>query len=360
MDWEKRAIEVLLKLTRELLEEMTLEQALQKVSDAALELLPGQHSSIRILDDSGQKLLSGARSGEGVSARPVRFKPGEGIAGWVAEKGMSVRIFDAEKDPRFKKASKSKQGFQVRSMVVVPLWSAGRVVGVLGVTSDERGAFGAADETMAMLLANCAVPPIEQARLARLAFIDHHTKAFNQRYLFPRLREEIERARRYVIPLSVLLLDLDHFKRVNDTHGHAAGDKVLRIFSERIQARIRHSDVVVRRGGEEFVIIMPQTNDEQAGAAAERIRDGMASEPFDLGQGVEISQTVSIGVATWDGRETAESLEKRADQGMYRAKRQGRDRVALAPISLEDLPVVMEEPSPTLPTKPETPKEPHA
>jgi diguanylate cyclase (GGDEF)-like protein len=341
MEWEKRAIEVLLKLTRELLEEITLEQGLQKVTDAALELLPAEHSSIRILDDSGQNLLSGARSGEGVSARPVSFKPGEGIAGWVAQKGRALRIADASQDARFKQAPQEKQGFQIRSMVVVPLWSAGRVVGVLGVTAGKCGVFSAADETMAMLLANCAVPPIERSRLARLAFIDHHTKAFNQRYLFPRLREEIERARRYVIPLSVLLLDLDHFKRINDTHGHAAGDQALCIFTDRVRSRIRRSDVLVRRGGEEFVIIMPQTNDEQAAIAGERIREVMEAEPFVLEDNVSVSQTVSIGVATWDGRETAESLEKRADAGMYRAKQQGRNRVALAPLTFDELPVVM-------------------
>ena len=331
---EKKAITVLLDLTKALTEKRALEEALKCVTDAAVDLLPGEHASIRILDDSGRQLLSGARSGEGESSRPMSFKPGQGVVGWVAEKGEKARIEDTSKDPRFLKPTQG-QGFAIGSMLVVPLWSSGRVVGVLGVTSSQKYTYDESHETMALLLANCAVPPIEHARLKRLAVIDHHTKAFNQRYLFPRLREEIERARRYVTPLSVLLMDLDRFKRVNDTYGHAAGDRVLEEFADRVRDFVRRTDIFVRRGGEEFVLILPQTTQEQAMVAAERIRARIAEEPIRAGYGVEVHQTVSIGVATWSGRETAKDLERLADAGMYGAKRAGRDQVMKAPEDLD-------------------------
>jgi diguanylate cyclase (GGDEF)-like protein len=322
------ALDLLLDLTRRLTEERTLEEALQEVTNAALRLLPGEHSSVRILDDSRTRLLSAARSGAGTSRRPASFRPGEGVAGWVVEHGEIARINDTARDARFTR--KAGQGFRIRSMLGVPLWSAGRVIGVLALTSAKAGTFGLRDEELAMLLANCAVPPIERARLERLAVTDQHTMAYNRRYLLPCLREEIEAARRYVTPLSVMLLDLDRFKRVNDRHGHAAGDQVLRTFVDRVWLTTRRQDALIRRGGDEFVLVMPGTSLVQATAAAERIRRTVSAAPFEVGEGVHVAQTVSIGLADWDGREEPEAFEARTDRALYAAKRAGRNRVRVA------------------------------
>ena len=183
---------------------------------------------------------------------------------------------------------------------------------------------------MAMLLANCAAPCIERARLEHLSITDHHTLAFNQRYLLPRLCDEVAAARRNVSPLSVLLLDLDLFKRVNDEHGHAVGDAVLRGFADCVRDAVRRQDVLVRRGGDEFVLIMPGTGEAAAQHAAERIRARLASAPLDGGGGVRVAQTVSIGVVTWDGNEEPAALEQRADAALYDAKGGGRNQIAVA------------------------------
>lgn len=333
MAFDDRTIKPLLELTRRLLEKIPLGEALQAVTDTALQLLPAQHASVRVLDESGTRLLSGARSGKGLEQAPLDFKPGEGIVGWVVTNGASARIADTSLDQRFKPASGS-QGFSIRSILDVPLWSAGKVVGVLGVTSPVPNAFSDEDEMLALLLANCAAPSIEKARLEYLSITDHHTMAYNQRHLFPRLREEIERARRHGTQLSVLLMDLDHFKRVNDAYGHAAGDYVLQCFADRARSSVRLSDVLIRRGGEEFMLIMPDMPRQLAGLVAERIRHSMSESPLILGEDVKVVQTVSIGTASWNGQESAEELERRADDAMYRAKRQGRNRVVLAPTVL--------------------------
>jgi two-component system cell cycle response regulator len=128
----------------------------------------------------------------------------------------------------------------------------------------------------------------------------------------------------------VLLLDLDYFKQVNDSWGHQAGDDVLAIFADRARDQVRRKDVLVRRGGEEFVLIMPDTGREEAEHVAERIRSVMADEPIMLRGGEEIHQSVSIGVATWDGVELPVELEERADRAMYTAKEAGRNRVMTA------------------------------
>ena len=171
------------------------------------------------------------------------------------------------------------------------------------------------------------VPAIEKSRLRRLAITDWLTRAYNHRYLGPRLSEEIERARRHGEPISIALMDLDHFKRVNDAHGHDAGDTVLRAFTDRVRAEVRRHDVLVRRGGEEFVLIMPETGAADAYLVAERVRERVAATPIVLGNGLSLDRlTVSIGLATWRG-EPSEALQQRADAALYRAKREGRDRV---------------------------------
>ncbi len=324
----QRALDVLLQLTAQLTDDRPLEEFLKAVCEATLDLLRADHSSIRLLDTSRASLLSGARSGTGEDDRPMDFKRGEGILGWVVEHGQPARIDDVEHDTRWLAAQ--GQAFSIRSIMAEPLWSSGEVIGVLAVTSPSESAFTDEDQLMLRLLANCSAPPIERARLRRLAMFDDITMAFNHRYLNPRLVEEMERASRSAGDVSVLYMDLDHFKSVNDTHGHSVGDAVLRMFADRVRKAVRRVDVLVRRGGEEFVLIMPATGATQAHATGNRIQQTLHTEPFDAESGVRIRQTVSIGVATWDKRETPEQLERRADEAMYEAKRLGRNRVVVA------------------------------
>jgi diguanylate cyclase (GGDEF)-like protein len=324
----QRALDVLLQLTAQLTDDRPLEEFLKAVTEAARDLLRADHASIRLLDTSRTALLSGARSGTGEEDRPMEFRRGEGILGWVVEHGQPARIGDVEHDSRW--LSPQGQAFSVRSIIAEPLWSSGEVIGVLSVTSPVSEAFTEQEQLMLRLLANCSAPPIERARLHRLAMFDDITMAFNHRYLQPRLVEEMERASRSAGDVSLLYMDLDHFKSVNDKHGHAVGDAVLRMFADRVRKAVRRVDVLVRRGGEEFVLIMPQTSATQAHATGHRIQQTVHAEAFDAEGAVRIRQTVSIGVATWDKRETPDQIERRADQAMYEAKRLGRNRVVVA------------------------------
>lgn len=324
-----RALEILLKLTEQLTTDRPLEDFLKAVTNASLEMLVADHSSIRLLESSRSMLLSGARSGQGENDRPMEFRRGEGILGWVVENGQPVRIGDVTNDPRWM-VRDVKQGFEVKSIMAEPLWSSGEVVGVLAVTSAVSHAFSEDDQLMLRLLANCSAPPIDRARLRRLAMFDDLTMAFNHRYLTPRIVEEMERAARSGGDVSILYMDLDHFKSVNDRHGHATGDAVLRMFADRVRNAVRRVDVLVRRGGEEFVLIMPSTGATQALATSTRIQQTLANDDLELEGGLRIRQTVSIGIATWDQRESPDVLERRADEAMYEAKRLGRNRVVVA------------------------------
>jgi len=317
------ALLALLSLTDRLSEEVPLAEALSAVTDAALVLVPGDHASIRLVDDAGEELLASARSGEGREHRAVPLRRGQGIAGWVIANARSALVPDTLHDARFVEGD--PQGFAIRSMVAAPLARAHRALGVLSISSARVGAFSDHDERVARLLANVSVPALERARLEHLAVTDDLTLAYNGRYLVARLREEMDRARRSGQALSLAMLDLDHFKRANDTHGHATGDRLLRVFADRARDKTRRSDVLVRRGGEEFVLLLPATRAAQARQLAERVRAAVEA-PVDLG-GVTVVQTVSIGVASWDESETADDLVHRADLAMYEAKRLGRNRV---------------------------------
>jgi len=162
-----------------------------------------------------------------------------------------------------------------------------------------------------------------------MAITDGLTGLYNRRYMESHLGALVEQAASRGKPLTALVLDIDYFKSINDSHGHDAGDDVLREFSTRIKKSIRGIDLACRLGGEEFVIVMPETDMAVATIVAERLRRRIASEPFSVSHGARmLDVTISIGIATLDtADDNAATILKRADQALYRAKRDGRNRV---------------------------------
>jgi len=162
-----------------------------------------------------------------------------------------------------------------------------------------------------------------------MAITDALTGMFNRRYMESHLATLIEQAIGRGKPLAALVLDIDYFKAINDTHGHDAGDDVLREFALRIKRSIRGIDLACRYGGEEFVVVMPETDMAVAAMVAERLRRRIAADPFAIQQGTRtVPVTISVGIAALRGKEDGPAaLLKRADQALYRAKRDGRNRV---------------------------------
>ncbi|MEJ2644079.1 MAG: GGDEF domain-containing protein [Gammaproteobacteria bacterium] len=166
----------------------------------------------------------------------------------------------------------------------------------------------------------------KELELTKLSNTDALTGAMNRRLFGENLRREIEQSRRYRLPMSLLMIDVDHFKRVNDTCGHECGDRVLRETARRIASGLRQADYFVRYGGEEFCVLAPGTTREQASAMADKIRELMAARSFEEAGSI----TVSIGVAQLVDDDTEETFVSRADRALYQAKWAGRDRVAAA------------------------------
>lgn len=176
---------------------------------------------------------------------------------------------------------------------------------------------------------------IYEHKLIQMAKVDGLTGVFNRRYLDTRLQEELERSRRHGNPLSIMMLDIDHFKEINDTHGHICGDYTLRKISELLLELIRTSDILGRYGGEEFCCILPETSFEQALVLAERCRTQVAASQFSCTDH-QSRVTVSIGVTDLHRDDTLDSIIKRADDALYQAKRTGRNRVCSSPVPVEN------------------------
>jgi diguanylate cyclase (GGDEF)-like protein len=212
----------------------------------------------------------------------------------------------------------------------VPLIAQEKIIGLLAIDSSETNDFNETDIRIASEFANQVAIVLENARLFSIsqtqAITDALTNVYNRRGLYQLGEFEFERARRIHRPFSVLMFDIDHFKRVNDTHGHAIGDQVLRHLAERCRQNSRVMDIIGRYGGEEFVILLPETNLESARQTATRLRRTIIRTPFITDAG-SLPVTVSMGVAEATERDTFNTLIEKADKALYHAKQTGRDRI---------------------------------
>jgi len=233
------------------------------------------------------------------------------------------------------------QSPDLKSVALIPLTHRRRLIGSLNLGSSDARRYTsdhAADflAHLGVIASYCIDNTVNRARLLRSGFTDVLTGWHNRRYLHVRLHEELARARRDGEHLVCLMLDVDHFKRINDTYGHAAGDYVLQEIAGRIEAQNRASDVAARYGGEEFVVLLPDTDIASGVKLAQRIRNAVSEAPYDLPGGDQKTITASIGIAgitpeanAKDLKTLGESLIARADVALYRAKSDGRDCVAV-------------------------------
>jgi len=222
---------------------------------------------------------------------------------------------------------------ETRSRMCIPLVSFGQTLGVLMLERDVVGSFQESDVKSLEAVADICATAIQNShyveRVKQLAYLDGLTGIFNRRFFELRILEEIDRARRFNTGMAVLMVDIDQFKRLNDEFGHLLGDEVLRQVSSMFHQQLRKIDVVCRYGGEEFAILLSQTNPQHALGVAEKLRRLVETWQF---PGVPRSVTISAGVATFPDHGTSrDELVKSADAGLYAAKQGGRNRVLLGP-----------------------------
>ena len=275
--------------------------------------------------DGAERIIAPLRgrsfSGRGLVPQAVRTQICLPVDGRVAESAPAV-------------FSEDLRVHGVRSLLVLPLPCGGEVLGTLVLASQDADAYDESVRSRLEVVAHSAAVTLKNAErfelIRRMATIDGLTGLFNHRQFQVRYEESIARAKRSGQPLAVLLMDIDHFKAVNDTYGHPAGDEVLRGVAARLAETVREVDLVARYGGEEFVALLEGCGTEGAMAMGERIREAIAGSPLPAGGGQSLDITLSLGVACFPLHgEHREALLEHADQALYSAKRGGRNRVRL-------------------------------
>lgn len=319
-------LETITTLARRLTERLTFEETLQQIAVCAAGVLGVERVAVRLIDPERSQLMAVARFGQTLHETPQPFRVGEGLVGWIVQNAEPLRTGAASSDPRFVERPSMKEGFV--SFLGVPLMSGAVCTGVLSAVSEVPDYFDEDHQRLATLLAAIASPWVEVARLARLSTVDPLTGSLNRRGLdetFP----EVELPEAMIEPLSVVMVDLDRFKEVNDRFGHAAGDEVLRVVSDVLAGVLRAGDAVVRYGGEEFLLVLPRASLDHSVAAAERARTALERARIPVG-GMELRVNASFGVAQRRGAEPRAAVIARADAAVYRAKAAGRNRVVAA------------------------------
>ena len=312
-------------------------EALRELLANVAAAVPSEASSLLLNDPSGNELVfSASRTLQSGVIDGMRLRCDQGIAGWVARNRQPVRLDDATKDPRYYKGVESHTHFTPRSMLCVPILSKDTLLGVIQVINKIDGASFSEDELrLAQTLADHAAIAIENASLYRQAYVasitDDLTGLANTRHFNRMLPELMQRC----TSLSLLVLDLDNFKAVVDTYGHLAGSRTIAYLGKIIGHLVRPGDVAARFGGDEFVVILPDTDTATGAEIAETIRVAIEACSALEGNGVDISTvTASVGIATYPNHAAnAEALFKAADAAMYTVKRSGKNAVAQAGVS---------------------------
>jgi diguanylate cyclase (GGDEF)-like protein len=290
-----------------------------------------------LVDEAKQELYFELAIGKNAhTLKDVRIKMGQGIAGWVAENQEAVIVPDVSQDTRFFGRVDEKTKMETHSIVAVPVRFRDHCLGVIELVNC-IGVEGFNDRDLALLeaLADFAAIALENARhvarIHELTITDDCTSLYNARHLNFILETEIYRSQRYGYEFSLVFLDLDHFKAVNDTHGHLSGSKLLAEIGNVVRENCRLIDYAFRYGGDEFVILLPQTSKENACHVARRLHRLIRETPWLTSEGLDVHITTSAGVASFptDAKTKAELLHL-ADEAMYLVKNTTRDSVAVA------------------------------
>ncbi|MGV8079540.1 MAG: diguanylate cyclase [Syntrophales bacterium] len=309
-----------------------LKNLLKFILQQAIETTEAQKGSLMLFDQHTRRLvvhvvngLPDKKTEEAINSGLLgcrTFAVGEGIAGKVFETREPIIVNAAEKDERYLENRESN----VESILCIPLVVADEAIGVINITNKRsEGIFTAEDLELLNALGNQAAVAINNTSLYEMAITDELTGLYIRRYFNVKLDSEFRRAKRYGHRLTLAMCDLDHFKSVNDSFGHQMGDKVLQSVAGLLKAHARESDIPARFGGEEFVVILPETNGEGGMIFGERIRNAVAGSKV---EGYPSQITISIGLATFpEDADSIQTLIRAADAALYEAKEKGRNRV---------------------------------
>jgi len=318
---DSRELRIIYRIAQETTAVLDLDTLLSRIVTIIREVMGYYMVSILLPVNEASELRVGAHSGYAVDITGLTVAVGASITGWVYKNAVPHIVPDVHADARYIGLDD-----QVRSELAFPLMSRGRVVGVLNAESQHADAFSEADVALMSAVGSQLASCLEVAQLhdtlKREASHDPLTRLNNRRHFLERIQQEITRSLASGDSFSIVFLDVDELKRINDTYGHLAGDALLREVSNALMDAVRGEDIVARYGGDEFVVLLPATPAAAAASVAQRISDGIARHRFMAGRELLQIPGVSLGLANFpqDGK-TAEDLLASADATLYRQKR---------------------------------------
>ncbi len=318
------------ELTEVLSSGLSLEDVAKLVAQRSFQIIgKGERCFLYLVEAQGMLTLVAQ---EGTEGPPIeKTDKGDIFDNWVLKQRQPLVITDIQKDFRFSLDERDESLKRWRSLVIAPVISKERVIGLLRLNSSSPDTFTPDDLRLLDIISGLASVAIENAllykRTEELATKDGLTGLYVHRYFLQRLQEEQERAKLMKTYLSLLMCDLDHFKSYNDRYGHTAGDILLRRIAELLVKNSKDDSIVARYGGEEFCVILPEMDSAHAKKIAEKIRKAVEEEILVIRR-ARTRITISIGVVTYPkDATTSEELIRLADDAMYKAKQQGRNRV---------------------------------
>src|SRR5579884_3434718 len=319
---------------------LDLDSILQTIMEKMAEYFRPDTWSLLMVDEQKAELYFAIAVGTASDAlKNVRLKIGEGIAGHVAKYGEKLIVPDVRSDKRFAKRIDKVTQWETQSIICVPLKSKLRVLGVIQLVNVDMNHFTEAESFFLQSLCDYAAIAIENARsverIQELTITDDCTGLYNARHLYKTLESEVYRSQRFGYEFSVIFIDLDHFKQVNDTYGHLVGSKLLSEFGFHIKAHLRLIDYAFRYGGDEFVVLLPQTSKEAALVVAKRLQEVLRTNVFLHDEKLDLKIRASMGVATFpEDAKSANEIIRQADEMMYLVKNTSRDNIAVAQVGL--------------------------
>jgi diguanylate cyclase (GGDEF)-like protein len=319
------------QLARSLTSSFDLDTILRTILEHMERMVEAELWALLMLDEASQDLYYAITAGEEQETfRGLRVKVGEGVAGWVVQHGETLIVPEASDDPRVTRSTEAGTRL-VRSVIALPLRGRTGTQGVIEIFNPRAEM---SDYSIAFLhiLADHAAIAIENARdvarIQQLTITDDTTGLYNVRHLYDVLGRELKRSKKQKLPLSVAFLDLDHFKLVNDAHGHLIGSELLAQTGRRLQELSRKQDVCFRYGGDEFAILMPETDADSALELAATLNRSLMKTPFQMKNGLKLKVSASVGLASAPDDGTAvHGMIGTADARMYMVKLNGRGTV---------------------------------